>query len=975
MNRIKSRIVYIVVFVAILLSLSFIPTRYSRSSYQLVAAANESSDSDSDSSDSDDSGSDSESDSSSDSSEDSEDSSEDEEENNVEVQTPGFIQQHDKTDPCQGIPIPPKIKSSNVEEKCKQRIVKGNHLHLLPRPGQVKAFNQANKLLLQSAVNFNPKAPRVFCNIVVKSCPKTRTAAGYAHYCTGTDDIKIGETADISERQKQNHENLCMVSEGDSSDSDDSTTTSNVGKSICVTFTPPEDWIDNSFVDSDIIDGIKEVLRKLPMTGGIHPDNNEKLINKIIRQVGELNGSCNYNVKEGVVAEWCLRSPSEKEAQLTDYRQIIRDIHPLLNRIRDIFRGNYPLFLMTILTWPKLDDVLREDKYAAISLFLHPRKESISEYLINQCVDEDKRRKFKDAYEECPYLEMITPTIDKIRELMQTNPQPANLKEQLQNLFDDINPEEYQQPKREDLAAGGIERLDEILKDPSMKSILIEVKRDVMDMVKEHKRGWYNDNIFPGKPSSDPCTCTADKLVLPDIKAAKGDDGITEIIPNNNAMELYRTQSCHNIMVTGSEFKMMSPDTDHLIKVNAIRGYLFKTVILLFLNLLDEEGMIRIYKQMLSTLMLTNGLKKTLTVGENDKVGSLWDVMLWILPKYARAETGMLPGQSSIKEAFCYTDQSGTAAFVDNDEMDEFDEGTSNSKRRCLPFRAVLVILHEVGADSFNKILEVMGVSNARVVEKDDKYYLKIDNKVYWAHYDQINGYGHLDTVTEIGWDYINGNYSFDECRDRLLKMNWNKDDNKWVVNEEILEYPLQTTFLIFTVLYTNVDESSDRIRLMKSRFTALQSKLKEGLEEDDEFKQHLTTFSTPERWNELNKFFEHIVTLDTICDDDADDNAYVLKKKHCMPKHDTAVYEYFKNLNKKDSISAKLLRDAMKGTKYAHLVDIGEYKRLCRETEIEKNKEKGGARAAAGRARNDANAAGGGETVYASEEEFSEED
>ena len=967
MNRIKSH--NIVVFVAILLSLSFIPTRYSRSSYQLVAAANESSDSDSDSSSS--SSTSSDSDSSSDSESDSSSDSEDEEDNDDEVQIPGFIQQHKKTDPCQGIPIPPKIKSSNVEEKCKQRIVKGNHLHLLPRPGQVKAFNQANKLLLQSAVDFNPKAPRVFCNIVVKTCPKGKVAAGYAHHCTGTDDIKIGETGNIKTRQQQNHENLCKDIGYDSSDSDSdgSTTSSCVGKSICVTFTPPEDWVDNSFVDSDIIDGIKKVLHKLPMTGGIHPDNNERLINKIIRQVGELNGSCNYNIKKGVVAEWCLRSPSEKEAQLTDYRQIIRDVHPLLGRIRDIFRGNFPLSLMTILTWPKMDDALRDDKYAAISLFLHPRKESISEYLINQCVDEDKRRKFKDAYEECPYLEMITPPIKKIKELMETNPLPANLKSQLQKHIDDIESEEYQQPKRVDLAAGGIERLEEIFNDPSSKSTLIEVKRDVMTNIEEHKKDWYNDNIYPGKPSSDPCTCTADKLVLPDIKVMKV-DGEAEIVPNDNAMELYRTPSCHNIMVTGSEFKMMSPNTNHLIKVNAIRGYLFKTVILLFLNLLDDKGMLRIYTQMLSTLMLTNGLKKTLTVGENDKVGSLWDVMLWVLPKYARATDGKLPGQDFLKEAFCYSVQSGAVTVVDNDEMDEFDEGT-NSKRRCLPFRAVLVILHEVGVVSFNKILETMGINNARVAEKDGKYYLKIDNKVYWAHYDQVNGYGHLDTATEIGWDYINGNYSFDEGRDRLLKMNWNEDDSNWVVDEEKLEYPLQTTLLMLTVLYTDVDESNNRIRLMKSRFTTLQTKLKEGLEEDDELKQHLTTFSTSGRWNELNKFFEHIDTLDDICDDDT----YIFKEKYCIPtlKHHKTVYRYFKELRTRDSISKQLLRNAMKGTKYEHLVYTEKYKKVCFEMEVARAQQKGGARASTGRARN---AGSEGEQEDATtEEEYSKGD
>ena len=962
MNGIKSHIVYIVVFAILLFSLSF-NNRVGRL-YQLVAA-DESSDSDSNSSSSSSSSS-SDSDSSSDSESDSSSDSEDEEDNDDEVQILGFIQQHD-ANPCQGLPIPSKIKSSSVEEKCKQRIVKGNP-SILPRPSQVKGLNKVNKLLLQSAVDFNSKAPNYFCNIVAKTCPKGKVAAGYAHHCTGTDDIKIGETGNIGTRQKQNHENLCRIDEDDSSDSDGSTTSSsNVGKSICVTFTPPEDWVDNSFVDGDIIDGIKKVLHKLPMTGGIHPDNNERLMNKIIRQVGELNGSCNYNVKKGAVAEWVLRSPSEKEAQLTDYKKIVTDVHPLLGKIKDIFRGTLPSFLMTILTWPKMDDVLRDDKYAAISLFLHPRKESTSEYLINQCVDEDKRHKFKDAYDKCPYLEMITPPINKIRELMQTNPLPTNLKEQLQKHIDDIESDEYQQPERKDLAAGGRRRLDKILKDPSLKSTLIEVKRDVWTNVEEHESAWVNENIR--EPSTDQCACAPDKLVLPDIKVMKV-DGKAEIVPNDNAMVLYRTPSCHNIMVTGSEFKMMSHRTNHLIKVNAIRGYLFKTVILsTYLKLLDEEGMFKIYKQMLSTLMLTNGLKKTLTVGENDKVGSLWDVILWILPKYARATDGKLPGQDFLKEAFCYSDQSGTATVVDNDEMDEFDEGT-NSKRRCLPFRAVLVILHEVGVVSFNKILETMGVNNARVAEKDGKYYLKIDNKVYWAHYDQINGYDYLDITAEIGWDYINGNYNCEECRDKLLKMNWNKDDSEWVVNKEALEYPLQTTFIMLAELYTNVDESNNRIRLMKSRFTALQTKLKEGLEEDDEFKLHLTTFSEPGRWNELNKFFEHINTLDDICDDDT----YIFKEKYCIPtKHHKTVHRYFKALRTRDSISAKLLRDAMKGTKYEHLGDIMQYKKVCYEIEVEKERQRRGATAADGTTRNKANAAGGGETVFA-EEDFPED-
>ena len=71
------------------------------------------------------------------------------------------------------------------------------------------------------------------------------------------------------------------------------------------------------------------------------------------------------------------------------------------------------------------------------------------------------------------------------------------------------------------------------------------------------------------------------------------------------------------------------------------------------------------------------------------------------------------------------------------------------------------------------------------------------------------------------------------------------------------------------------------------------------------------------------------------------------------MPKHGTAVYKHFQRLRTRDSISAKLLRDAMKGTKYEHLVDIGEYKRLCEDMEAARAKQKGGARASTGRARN----------------------
>ena len=62
-----------------------------------------------------------------------------------------------------------------------------------------------------------------------------------------------------------------------------------------------------------------------------------------------------------------------------------------------------------------------------------------------------------------------------------------------------------------------------------------------------------------------------------------------------------------------------------------------------------------------------------------------------------------------------------------------------------------------------------------------------------------------------------------------------------------------------------------------------------------------------------------------------------------------------------------------MKGTKYEHLVDIGEYKRLCKAMELDKWQSKGGATAADGTTRNKANAAGGGETVFA-EDDFSED-
>ena len=91
------------------------------------------------------------------------------------------------------------------------------------------------------------------------------------------------------------------------------------------------------------------------------------------------------------------------------------------------------------------------------------------------------------------------------------------------------------------------------------------------------------------------------------------------------------------------------------------------------------------------------------------------------------------------------------------------------------------------------------------------------------------------------------------------------------------------------------------------------------------------------------------------------------------MPKGGIAVYEYFGRLRTGDSISKQLMRDAMKGTKYEHLVDIEKYKDLCYEMEVARAQQKGGARASTGRARN---AGSEGEQEDATtEEEYSKGD
>jgi len=443
-------------------------------------------------------------------------------------------------------------------------------------------------------------------------------------------------------------------------------------------------------------------------------------------------------------------------------------------------------------------------------------------------------------------------------------------------------------------------------------------------------------------------------------------------VEDNEAITLYETKSCNAVMEVASHFKMLSPETHHTIRQNAMRNYLLQTVVYYELGLSSIENVYDIWKMMTSTLLLLDGLKGSIDV-EEGKGGSLSDAVRYILPLAVRAIGGWQPGQYIIQKAFPFTNQGGTtnADASNRDLLDDYNESEETNTRKYLTWGSIVYILNSIGKDMFNDILQLMGVRNARVVEKDDKYYLEIDNKVYWPHYDRINGCDDLNAAGVIGWDYINANYNCKECRDKLLKSNWNEEDNEWVVDEEELEYPLQTTRHTLATLYTDVDMSNNEKQLMKSRFTALQSKLKEGLEDDYEFKQHLNTFSTPRRWNELNKFFEHINTLDDICDDDT----YIFKEKYCIPtkKHHTDVHRYFERLRTRDSISKQLMRDAMKGTKYEHLVDIEKYKDLCYEMEVARAQQKGGARASTGRTRNEANAAGGGETVFA-EEDFPED-
>ena len=89
----------------------------------------------------------------------------------------------------------------------------------------------------------------------------------------------------------------------------------------------------------------------------------------------------------------------------------------------------------------------------------------------------------------------------------------------------------------------------------------------------------------------------------------------------------------------------------------------------------------------------------------------------------------------------------------------------------------------------------------------------------------------------------------------------------------------------------------------------------------------YLITFGKSNKYNELGTFMEYIKELNEGFDT-AFNEGSLLEDKYYMPSESNDK-DYFSNLRRRNSQSAEMMRSALMGTKFQHLVDDEEYKKL----------------------------------------------
>ena len=292
-------------------------------------------------------------------------------------------------------PTPTKITNQEqLKNNCKRRHSTCDKSRLR-FPNQDLALTDVSRIAIQGAIKFNQDAPDNFLQTLAKEHNQC-LPAGYAKGPTGLHtETKVGETGCWKRRRGEQAESLNFLLS-----------------------TPPDEWLDNGFVHTQMYNDIMEYIKKLPMTGGVHEDNYDKIGAKFVRQLGENNMSCAYDVRDGVTMEWVLRCPSKREAELVNFSKMIETTTTVKSGIEAVV-GQRPINnVLHILTWPKMDDYLREPEFDKLSLFLHPRKYSVSEYLLKRNIEEAMQLKFRNVQPTCPYYTMIKPTVDKIKQVI-----------------------------------------------------------------------------------------------------------------------------------------------------------------------------------------------------------------------------------------------------------------------------------------------------------------------------------------------------------------------------------------------------------------------------------------------------------------------------------------------------------------------------------------------------------------------------
>lgn len=450
----------------------------------------------------------------------------------------------------------------------------------------------------------------------------------------------------------------------------------------------PDSAIASGLIDMNDIDAIMG-LEHLPLIGAFRYGR-DYLRKQVLNQVLELIFLCSYDFNKGSAGEFITRAPSETESKIIDTSF-------------DFPTSQIPAHLLIFEevsdwdSWKTFDSKIRhEEEFSNLSLFVNPKYSNfLTKHFAQLNVDEDKYGEFNDLVDENPFYKKALPKVKEIRNVLEGRSRRATKLSKIQSAMQSIaKMDEYMGPEPKVHAA-----------DTKKKITSVTKRTDNLKTLHRSRETSFTDLCEVDKKFCE--RAIKDKFIFKRRFLVKDNQGKLVLSEKEEpALTIYIMESCHVFLVRRSHYVALAEKQTLQNRLNALISFHAETVFLGQMGMVSGKTVLDIEKRLLSVVMLLTGITKSLDA-KQDEEGFLFFARRYFLSPGV-SEPGKPPAYNYLHDAF----------------------GIEN-----LQHRAILLLLHTLEEDLFNKLLELFEI-NISVATYKNKYYLLVGDKTYWRHYD-----------------------------------------------------------------------------------------------------------------------------------------------------------------------------------------------------------------------------------------------